>query len=251
MKLKLDAEGKPVLLDGKPVYVHDDGQEAAVDVPALFTSVRSRAEQSQRVENENKELKTQLKAFEGIEDPAAALKALATLKNLDDKKLVDAGEVEKVRTEAVKALEEKYAPIVKERDTLKSELYGERIGGAFSRSKTIAEKFIIPADMVQARFGQHFKVEEGKTVAYDAAGNRIFSRVKPGEAADFEEALEILVSQYPYRDSILKGTGASGSGASGGNQGGGGGKKSMTRAQFDALDPAAKAVAIKEAVLTD
>ena len=74
--------------------------------------------------------------------------------------------------------------------------------------------------MVQARFGSAFKVEDGKIVAYDNAGNKIFSRSRPGELADFDEALETLVDQYPYKDQILKGSGASGGGA---QQGGGSG----------------------------
>jgi hypothetical protein len=71
---------------------------------------------------------------------------------------------------------------------------------------------------VQARFGQNFKIENGKIVATDLTGNKIFSRARPGEHADFEEALEILVDQYPHKDQILKGTGSSGSGASPGKR---------------------------------
>ncbi|WVM90955.1 DUF6651 domain-containing protein [Halopseudomonas pachastrellae] len=94
------------------------------------------------------------------------------------------------------------------------------MGGAFGRSKMIADKLAIPADLVQARFGQAFKIEDGKTVAYDGNGNKIYSHSRPGEIADFDEALEILVEQYPHRDSILKASGANGGGApnGGGNQ---------------------------------
>jgi hypothetical protein len=97
----------------------------------------------------------------------------------------------------------------------------------------------VPADIIQARFGSAFRVEDGKIVAKDAAGNNIFSRARPGELADFDEALETLVEQYPYRDHILKGSGATGGGASG--NGGGAGSKSITRAAFDAMAPAARA----------
>lgn len=44
-------------------------------------------------------------------------------------------------------------------------------------------------------------------------GNPIYSRKNPGELADFDEALEIIISQYPHKDSILRGSGASGAGA--------------------------------------
>ncbi|PUA95515.1 hypothetical protein C8C99_0315 [Acidovorax sp. 107] len=259
MPFKFDANGAIVLqeVNGQklPVFVHADGKETAFDGDSTIATI-SRLNGEAKSHRERAEAaEGALKPFKdaGIEDPVAAAKALSTIKNLDDKRLVDAGEVEKVKAEAIKAVEDKYAPVVKKATELEQALYGEKIGGAFARSKVIADKFAIPADLVQARFGNAFKIEEGKTVAYDAQGNKIFSRARPGELADFEEALETLVDQYPYKDQILKGTGASGGGAHGGNQGAGG-KKTMTRAQFDALDPTAKAAAVtgKDAVqITD
>jgi hypothetical protein len=253
MKLKLDANGNAVLQDGKPVYVHDDGKEVAFDAPATVATIARLNSEAKGHRERAEKAEGDLKLFAGIEDPAAAKKALETVKNLDSKKLVDAGEVEKVKEEATKALKAQYEPIVAERDKLKNELYAEKIGGAFSRSKLITDKFAIPADLVQARFGSHFKIEDGKTVAYDQSGNKIFSRARPGELADFEEALETLVGQYPYKEQILKGSGASGGGASGSGAAGTGGKKTITRAQFEALDPMAKATAAKDknTVVTD
>ena len=145
----------------------------------------------------------------------------------------------------------KYKPVIAERDGLKASLVNEIVGGNFSRSKFIAEKLAIPADIAQARFGSRSPIEEGnKIVAKDSKGNNIFSRARPGEIAEFDEALEVLVDQYPYRDNILKGSGASGGGA-GGSNGGGGGKKTMTRAQFDGLDPAAKIATAKDIAIVD
>ena len=145
MKLKLDANGNVVLQDGKPVYVHDDGKEVAFDAPSTVQTI-SRLNAEAKSHRERAEAaETKLKPLEGITDPVAAMKALETVKNLDDKKLVDAGEVEKVKLEAIKAVRAEFDPIVKERDTLKGELYGEKIGGSFARSKVIADKFAIPA----------------------------------------------------------------------------------------------------------
>lgn len=235
MKLKLDENGHVVLNEGMPVYVRDDGKEVAFDAPGtLHTITRLNGEaKSHRERAEAAE--TQLKTFEGITDPAAALAALDTVKNLEDKTLVDAGEVEKVRAEAVRALEEKYAPIVQERDDLSHKLTAEKIGGSFARSKFIAEKLSIPADIVEARFGNNFKIEGDVVTAFDRQGNKIFSAIKPGEAAEFDEALSILVEHYPYKDQILKGTGASGGGSSGGN--GNINPNTLTREQFESLSP--------------
>lgn len=239
MKLKLDAEGHAVLSDGKPVYVHDDGKEVAFDAPgtvATITRLNGEA-RDHRVAKEKAE--TDLKAFAGITDPAAALKALETMSSLDQKKLIDAGEVDRVKSEAIKAVEEKYAPIVAERDKLQGELHGEKIGGAFSRSKFIADKLAIPADLAQARFGANFKLEDGKVVAYDQSGNKLYSKASPGNLAEFDEAFELIVDAYPYKDNILKGSGQEGSGAKPGSGGGAGGK-TMARTEFDKLDPIAQ-----------
>lgn len=261
MKLKLDANGNVVVQDGKPVFVHDDGKEVAFDAPGTVATI-TRLNAEARSHREAKEsLEAKYKPFEGIEDAEAARKALETIKNIDEGKLLSAGKVEEIKVAAKKAAEEQVAAANKAHadelaktksalDKVTGDLYGEKIGGSFNRSKLIAEKFAIPADLVQARFGQAFKVEEGKIVAYDAAGNKIFSRSRPGDIADFDEALETLVDSYPYRDSILKGSGASGSGAAASGQGAGG-KKMITRAQFEALDPAAKSAAVKDSTITD
>jgi hypothetical protein len=181
-----------------------------------------------------------VKAFEGIADPAAAKNALDIVSKLDQKKLVDAGEIDTVRNEISKAFQAQLDEVTTKATGYEKQLYEERIGGAFSRSKFIGEKLAIPADMVQSRFGTNFKIEDGKTVAYDQHGNKIFSRSRPGEVADFDEAIETLVEQYPYRDNILKAGGGSGGGSQPSNSSGGGGK-SYSREQFAAMSPAQQA----------
>ncbi|MGY1448706.1 DUF6651 domain-containing protein [Pseudomonas chlororaphis] len=240
MKLKLDDQGHVVLQDGKPVYVYDDGKEVAFDAPGTVNTI-ARLNAEAKSHREGKEAaETALKAFDGITDGAAAKKALEIVANLDQKKLVDAGEIDKVKEEISKAYKGQLDEATTKAATFEKQLYEEKIGGAFSRSKYIGEKLAIPADLVQSKFGAAFKVEEGKTIAYDQHGQKIYSRTRPGEIADFDEAIETLVEQYPHRDHILKGTGANGSGApnSGGN--GGQGKKTISRTQFDALDPMGK-----------
>lgn len=212
MKLKLDAQGHVVVQDGKPVYVTNDGQEVAFDAVETTAAIkrlngeakghRERAEAAEKV----------LKAFEGI-DPEAAAKALDTVTKLDQKKLIDAGEVDKVRAEITKNWESKLSEAEKAKQALEQQLHNELIGGNFARSKVIAEKLAIPADLVQAAFGSAFKVENGRVVAYDKNGQAIYSKANPSEPAGFDEALLSLVDAYPNKEHILKGSGASGSGA--------------------------------------
>ncbi|MDM1282401.1 hypothetical protein HXZ60_02150 [Acinetobacter towneri] len=224
MKLKtVTIEGKTyaeVNEQGLPLYIHDDGKEVAHDAPQTVATISRLNGEAKTNRERYEKAESALKTFEGIEDPAAAKKALETLKNFDDKKLVDAGEVEKIKLEAIKAVEEKYAPIVQERDAVQQQLHKELIGGGFARSKFIQENIAVPVDMIQATFGQSFKIEEGKVVAYGADGQKIYSRTRPGEVADFDEALETLVGGYQHKDSILKGSQAGGGGFQGGGQGG-------------------------------
>lgn len=216
MKLKtIEIDGKVYaeVQDEKPVYIEEDGKEVAFDAVGTRTTIsRLNAEaKSHRERAENAEKIA--KAFEGIDDAAAAKKALETVKNLESKQLIDAGEVEKVKEEIAKAYQAQLEEAQNKAQTYEQQLYAEKIGGSFARSKLIAEKLAVPADMVQAAFGSRFKIEDGKVVAYDAQGQKIFSRARPGELADFDEALETLVDQYPHKDHILKGSGANGGGA--------------------------------------
>lgn len=239
MKLKRDEHGHVVVADGNPVYVHDDGKEIPFDAAATVATI-SRLNGEAKGHREAKETaEGKLKLFDGL-DASAARKALETVANLDAKKLIDAGEVEKVKEQAkaaydqqLQAVEEKYKPVVTERDGLLNQLHSERIGNAFSRSKFIADKLAVPIDMVQAFFGARFKIENDQIVAIGADGNKVFSRANPGSVASFDEALEIMVDAYPNKDALLKGS----NGGGGGNGGKGGGDgKTVTRAQFDAMD---------------
>ena len=229
---------------GLPIYVHDDGKEVAHDAAQTVATISRLNGEAKTNRERYEKAESTLKAFEGIEDPAAAKKALETLKNFDDKKLVDAGEVEKIKLEAIKAVEDKYAPIVQERDAFQTQLHNELIGGGFARSKYIQDNIAVPVDMIQATFGKNFQIENGKVVAVGTDGQKIYSRTRPGEIADFDEALETLVGGYQHKDSILKGGQGSGGGFQGGGQGGG--AKTLSRQQFESLDPVGRAQFARE-----
>lgn len=251
MKLKtIEVEGKQYaeVQDGKPVYTHDDGQTVAFDAPGTVSTI-SRLNGEAKTNRERAEAaEGKLKGFDGIDDPAAALKALSTIKSFDDKKLMDAGEVDKIKAEAIKAVEDKYAPMVKDNETLKGQLNSHLIGGAFSSSKFIAEKFAAegPAgvEIARALFGNSLKVEEGKVVGYDSNGGKIYSRARPGELASADEAIELLVESYPHKNHILKSSGANGTGA--GHGSGQGGKNSVSRTSFDGMKPDQQSAFIRE-----
>lgn len=247
MKLKLNASGAAEVLDGKPVYVDADGKDVAFDAPATVSTIARLNGEAKQHRERAEAIESKFKPFEGL-DAEAAKKALGVVQNLNDKKLMEAGEVEKVKGEAIKAIEQKYEPVLKERDLLRQQLHTEIIGGRFNRSEYISKNMVLPPDFVQARFGAHFKVEDGKVAAYHADGQRVFSKSRPGEMADFEEALQLIVESHPQKDTILKAKGKGGGGAppSGGN--GNAGAKTIKRSDFFALHPAQQAEQTKAGV---
>ena len=158
MKLKTVAVGGKTyaeVQDGKPIFVHDDGKEVPTDVPATVATI-SRLNGEAKSHRERAEAaEEKLKAFDGIEDAEVARKAIETLGNIDAGKLVAAGKVEEIKAAAKKTAEEQVAAAVKsaadknavtekERDSLRNDLYAEKIGGSFNRSKLITEKAAIP-----------------------------------------------------------------------------------------------------------
>lgn len=214
MKLKLDEKGNVVVQDGKPVYVFDDGKDAPFDAPQAMQKISDLNNEAKQHRQAKEKAEADLKKFEGIEDPSKAIQALKTIDNLDAKKLIDAGEAEKVKQEAIKVYEQKIAEEKARADKLQGQLHSELIGGSFARSKLVSEKLALPIDVAQAFFGKHFSIDEnGAVLAKDTNGNEIFSRVNPGQRAGFDEALEFLVNAYPNKDSILKGNNASGGGS--------------------------------------
>lgn len=221
MKLKLDADGHAVLKDGLPVYVKDDNTEVAFDAPGATAAIGRLNAEAKTNRERAEAAEGKLKGFEGIEDPAKAREALGIVANLDAKKLVDAGEIERVKSEISKGFQTQIDAEKAAREKAEHGLYREMVGGAFVRSKFAGEKLAIPPDMVEAYFGRHFKIEDGQIVGHDANGQKLYSHSNPGALAGFDEALEMLVKSYPNKDAILKGSGGAGSGAGGGSGSGG------------------------------
>lgn len=255
MKLKLDDKGNVVVQDGKPVYILDDNREIAHDAAATVATI-GRLNGEAKAHREAKEAaEAAFKPFKdaGIEDPAAAAKALELARNIKDGDLIQAGKVQEIKdaaaasakqavADATRAAEARERALADQNTTLTSQLNNHIIGGSFASSKFISEKLAIPADIAQKVFADRFKVEGGKLVPLNQNGDPIFSATRHGEHADFEEAISVIVGAYPNKEMILKGSGASGSGA-GGSAAGAGGKKTITRSQFSALSPAEQASA--------
>lgn len=234
--LELDASGNPI-------WMNTAGEAISVDggtITRLNGEAKSHREKAEQAV-------AKLAAFEGI-DPAKAREAFDKLSKIDQKKLIDSGEIDKVRGEIEKGFTGQLEELKKTNAAQADRINNMTLDAAFNGSEFVTKKIVVPADMFRNTFGKHFKIEEGKLVPYDASGSKIYSSKKMGEIADFDEALEKIVDAYPAKDTILKGVNASGSG----NNGNGGNRqtgRTMHRREFDALpmnDQVSFAKAVRE-----
>lgn len=233
MKLKLDENGHVVVQDGKPVYVHDDGAEIAHDAVQAVSKIKALNGESKANRERAEKAEELAKGIDGL-DIAAAKKALETVKNLDDKKLVDAGDVERLKAEWSKARDDDNAKSAAQLAELQKQLSDELIGGNFARTKAFAETNM-DSTMARALLGSHFSIKDGKMVATDAHGNQIMSRTSIGEPASFDEAVKALMDNHPSREVFMKPTGSGGGGAQGsGAAVGGSSKQSYADCKTDA-----------------
>lgn len=194
MPFKFNADGT-IAVDAEkklPIFIHPNGTEAAFDADTTLGTI-TRLNGEAKTHREGKEAaEAKLKSFEGIEDGVAALAALNTVKSLSSGELKTAAQVKEIQDAAAKTAQEQVAAQAKASATQMqeltaqlekrtSELNNHMIGGSFASSKLLTDdknpmRLVVPAEMARAYFGNNFKVEEGKIVPYDAAGNKIFRR---------------------------------------------------------------------------
>lgn len=236
-KWKIDANGVLELKDGNPIFVNAAGQEQTVagdTISRLNGEARANRERAEKAEVE-------LKPFVGL-DSVKAREALELVGKLDQKKLIDAGEVDRVRKEIQDQYTTQLAEKEKGLSDMRSELNNMYVSDVFKSSKFLNESLAVPKDFVEAAYRGNFKVEDGKVVPYGKDGNKLYSKTRLGEIADTEEALQILIESHAAKETILKANVGNGSGnnGNGGNQG-----KSLTikRADYDKL-PGAEQAAI-------
>lgn len=232
---------------GDVLYTDADGKEIGYNGESLAARLNEVNGESASRRREIKDLNEKLETFKDL-DPEEARKALETVKNFDDKKLVDAGEIEKIKQEAIQGTETKYQTLIAEKyeplegrlDDMKKKLNNEIIGNLFANSTYIKEELVVPAKMIRDSFGEHVTIEDESVTFRYANGEEVFSKAKPGDKAGFDEAIELLIGASSMRDYLIKGTpgrGGSGGPAPGTGSGDGlGGQKIIKRSDFDKLD---------------
>jgi len=237
--IQVDADGRPLVFDDEK----EDEKEFGLDAIHLFSKIPALQAEAKGYREEKETYKAQLDAFDGLTpedvkkkldsfigiDPEDAKKALATMANLDQLDKERNIEVEKLKAGVAEAYETQmkdlttaYTGKIQERDQAierkDAAIRNLLIKGAFDRSSFIKNHTDVPSEMVYNTFGKNFSVEEKdgtlRVFAVRGNGDKILSMSKPGDPAAPEEAIEVLINESPYKDSILK-TSPGGSGAGG------------------------------------
>ena len=235
MSWKLDENNNIVLRDGDPVYVDANGLEKTVGVDTI---AKLNKEAKDHREAKEEALK-KLKEYEGI-DAQKAREALETVSKLDATKLIDSGEVDKLKAQITQQFQTQLTEKDSAYNDLKSKYENMIVDSTFSNSDFIRNNVAVPVDMFEAKFRNNFKVENGEVVAYGFDGSRLMSKTRAGEYASCEEAMQILAESHPQKDVILKANpgNGSGSGTGGGSNGRG---RYISRSDLDKLSPAQQA----------
>lgn len=225
MPWKKNGDALAIGSDGNPVWIDTAGQESAVSGDTI---TRLNGEAANHRKDKEAAL-AKLAAF-GDLTPEAAKEAVEKLKTVDLSKMVDAGKLEEVRAALTKEFQSKLEAKDAELRTMNETVKADKLAAAFATSKFVTGKLALAPDLVQNLFGNHFDVRDGKVVALDANKTPITSSKNFGEVADFEEAIECIVTQHPSKDSLMVGVKGGGTGGNG-NGGGGGIKRTVTRAE--------------------
>ena len=224
--LVTDASGNPIMLD-----------DAGKETPIASGYVKRINSESAANRAAAKDAEAKLAKFGDI-DPDAARDAIEKTKDIDLSKMVEKGELDRVKA----ALVSQYDAQIKERDEklTKAEQARDNLlrSNAFGSSQFLNERLAVPRDFVTAAYQDRFKIEDGKIIPLTEDGNPIIN--SRGETASVDEAFEMFISARSDKDALLRAPaqGGSGSGGAGGGRGGG---NIMKRADFDALTPADKA----------
>lgn len=216
--------------DSTPVEV--DWASALLTISRLNGESKEKREKAEELTTQLTEVNDKLKGF-GELDPKAAQAAITKLESIDQGALLTADKVESFKASILQAAQAENANLVKGYDEKigglekvvgekDGQIYKLVVSNAFANSSFI-KGLNSPVGMVESFFGHYFKVEDGLPVGY-INGNKINSRKNPGNTAIFEEAIEIIIDQYPEKDSLFPGTG-------GGSGGQGGSDKGMLKAE--------------------
>jgi hypothetical protein len=221
--------------NGKPVF-GDEGKEIEFDALHARDKIKSLSDERDTLRTRAETAENEMKPWKELGDLEKVKQATQIAADVANQKLIDKGEAERVRKEAIDAYEKAAktrqdadTATIREKDAHISNLL---IDEAFTRSKFVTEKLAIPPDIARVQFGDRLMRDaEGKIIGGNGLvvetvngkpalvpyfdGRRLTSSRRPGEFADADEAIEKYVDAYPHKEKILKSPDVGGTGAAG------------------------------------
>lgn len=213
-----------------PIWVHDDNTESGWNVPAQLASTKDVVEKNKALKADIANYEKELKKFEGI-DPEKSRKALETILNIDEGKLIEAGK----RDEAVKkAIEAENLRIQGEIDSYKNSIeemnqnlesqkatiFNLMVSKEYAQNEFLRDKTTMTPDVADALFSKkHFKIEDVDGVKQPVGylnGEKLYSNKIPGKIAQFDEAFQQIWENYQHKNNYLKDV-PGGAGSTGGH----------------------------------
>ncbi len=206
--------------DADPADDKDKSGKPSDAEAALLKDVMKQKEARREAEKRAKELEEQFGGID-IDEYKAMLEERQTAaeakKKAEEQAAIDRGDFDKVREQMATQHEQE---LDKVRTTLTTELEDTKaelakaasmieeltIGSSFDSSKTIREGTIYTPSKARRLYGDHFEVEDGKVIAYDAprgAAERTKIVDGKGNPADFETAMMRIIEADPEKDEIL------------------------------------------------
>lgn len=228
-KAELDAQPEAV----RGFYIEKNGT-FVLDADFEDVSGLKSALQKERGTRETSEKAlADLRKLLGDADPAKAREALAKLQELEDKKLIDAGQVDELFRQRTERLVKDYDAKIAERDgklTAAEKRLAELV--IDNELRTIATTKKVRAEAVGdflERGRKVYRLVDGKAVPMK--GDQVVFGKKPNEPMSMEEWADSIAPAAPH---LFEGS--SGGGASNGAGGGGGARGPFTISEADARD---------------
>lgn len=246
-KLKIDEESKSPVFTvpendeemPRPIYINPEGKEVPLDPVGMYDKIIEMGKNEKDFRGTVKRLEGQLELFTDIEDVPEwvekAKKAIKDVESFNDKDWMDVKKVDALKAD-MKEAHDKQLNQISDSYKLKEEEFEKTVSKKDKqiRQLMVTAKFAVhplfagknpktslPPEIAETYFGKHFEVEEKdngelELKAYYADGNPVYSHERPGELADFTEAMFNIFEKSPMKDQLLKGS-EGGSGAGGGS----------------------------------
>lgn len=246
----------------KPLYKKKDDGKFHLEVEGAVSREKLEEFRSNNVTltESNKEMQKQLQAFEGV-DPAKYKQFMDKFQTDEEKKLIKDGNIEeviKIRTEAIRKdfsdkLAAKETVIVKLTEDSKKatgEKDGYIVEAEMRKALDSPDLGFQPGvgDILKDRVLKEFVHKDGKVVRVKPDGSLIYG--KNGDAEGIGEFVATYAKEHPYLVKPSSGGGAHNDTTNNGHKNG---QKTMTRSEFEKMDPVKKSdYMLKEkGVLTD